>query len=723
MSRVRTLEATALQPAFDVLAEYDFEDQFSVLEEAASRLGGWDCGEYRSAFRLPEASFDGEAAARELLAALDGYNALPFQSLAALSQPVLDVHRRRSTGAYYTDFRLAAHLAQKSVVDAESTILDPAAGTGVLLVAAVQAACGADRRASTKLIANGVSGADLDELALRGARLALASLCNSVDAVLHLDERLRVVDSILAGPAAWGDVAPDGFDLVIANPPWGKVKLSRHEHLRSTGVERHYGHDYGDEASGYDAARMAVAAYAEDVGERYSHQGRGEVDLFKVFLELGVDLTARNGVLAYLLPAGLIRSAGCKGLRKRVWSEHTDLEITVIENRARFFAIDTRFKFLSVVGRRSGGSVTPVRLEHASGTDDGVNRTGTARLGRKSLQRLSPSLAVPEVRSADEWRIWTAMAERGRRLGDPESPWCPSIVREVDMTRDRERFAREDTSDALAVAEGRMVAQHRFGAKAYRGGTGRSARWEVLPFGSSSIEPQFWIRPGDLPTPAAERFNRQRIGFCDITGQTNERTFICALVPAGVVCGNKVPTVEFADPSPALQMAWLAVSNSIPFDWWCRRVVTTTVNFFLLRELPFPDLDPTSLPARHLADLAGRVRHSLSGAEVYDPWRIAEWRAEIDCRVLLAFRLEPVHLRQMLCDFPLFDRHQPPLPDESHSTVTRDLLLATAGQVYGSPDLEAEDRLDAARAVGALAFVPAECAELARITSEAADVQ
>ena len=54
-----------------------------------------------------------------------------------------------------------------------------------------------------------------------------------------------------------------------------------------------------------------------------------------------------------------------------------------------------------------------------------------------------------------------------------------------------------------------MVAQHRFGAKAYRGGTGRSARWEVLPFGSSSID--FEVSWWTGPTPLDQRRSRDEV--------------------------------------------------------------------------------------------------------------------------------------------------------------------------------------------------------------------
>src|SRR5207253_11176822 len=133
------------------------------------------------------------------------------------------------------------------------------------------------------------------------------------------------------------------------------------------------------------------------------------------------------------------------------------------------------------------------------------------------------------------------------RLDDETSPFKSTIVREVDMTRDRSRFVTNPRKGYLPVVEGRMIAQHRFGAKAYQSGTGRRAIWQPLQPGESTVEPQFFYPADALPGGVLDRTGRARVGFCDVTGQTNERSIIVARVPEGVVCGNKVPTIMFSE--------------------------------------------------------------------------------------------------------------------------------------------------------------------------------
>jgi len=549
--------------------------------------------------------------------------------------------------------------------------------------------------------------------------------------------RWRCGDSLITSDEHFSN-----FDVVVGNPPWEKLKVTRHEFVRANGGARHYGDDYHGGAvdqMSYAVQRGQVASYADALASRYSLLGGGEPDLYKAFLELFVNLARPGGCVSVLIPAGLIRSQGTESLRRFLLDTSAELSITVLENRARFFAIDTRFKFLSLhfvkanaapAGihgtKRSCGAGGDLHLHHARGTDAGVEVFGTTRIGRKSLSTIRPDLTVPEVRSEREWRLFRSMSTRGERCDDRASNWFPQIVREVDMTRERKHFERSQmtsSSTLLPLIEGRMIHQHRFGAKVYRSGTGRAARWETTPIFTPKLGPQFWFPRQHLSRLAGTRVDRVRAGFCDITGQTNERSMLAALVPSGVVCGNKVPTVMFPnDLSEERLFLWLAIVNSLPFDWMLRRVVTTTVNYFVLLSVPLPLVGTDSLPGRRLLaaarDLHGMHQHR---GDAVDHWHFAELRAAIDIGVLAAYGAGYDDLMTMLNDFPLLDRGQPPLPGEARSTVTRDFLVACAARRFKAPHGDIDKRVNAAKALGAMPFVPSEFLGVDDGADEAAD--
>lgn len=690
--------------------------RLELLEGVASRIGGFGLTDYVDL--LGGDRLLSLAAVEHLAGRLvEALRVLPIPAplaLSSLARPALTVSEQRRTGAYYTDFRLAQLLAERIGADLSPTrtVVDAAAGTGILLAAAALQACGADRDASAEMVGSGLFASDLSGEALRGTSLTLASLTHDLSAIASLQGNLRQADSLVAGTDLWSDCG-QAFDVCIGNPPWEKLRLTRHEHLQSHGVSRQYGSDYSRhpaEAS-LNAAREDLKEYSHEIKSSYLWQGGGEPDLYKYFAELAFRLIGSQGTVGLLLPGGLLRSLGTRELREKLFAVSKHLEISVLDNRANFFAIDTRFKFLVVVSRTDSVKTSrnfPIQLRHSSISDSGV-RHQQVNIGRRTLRTIRPDLSVPEVATPHAWAIFRRANRTGLRLGDSGNPWRLQINRELDMTNDRPHFVTPGTPNSLPLIEGRHIHQFHLGAKRYRHGRGRGARWDAAPPGSQKLVTQFSFPRAMLSAMQTERTSQKRIGFCDVTGQTNERSMLAAIVPAGVVCGNKVPTILLPDCDEDALYTSIAIFNSFTFDWLLRRVVTTTVNYFVLKGLPFPTLDPDSLPARRLASLARTADLSQSSVDL---WETAHARAEIDARVAQAYGLNMRDLGAMLMDFPLLDRSQPSLPGERRSTITRDFTLLIASELLdcgGQSDLIGlRDRVEAAKRVGAIPFIPSE---------------
>jgi predicted RNA methylase len=641
--------------------------------------------------------------------ALDAVDVPRPLALAALAHPELNASAQRQAGAYYTDFRLATHLA--SWFDVQQVLggraVDLACGSGILLAALTLHVANGDTQVATQFIAEGIVAADLHQEALDATRMTLASLTRDLGAVQALHGRLLVGDSLARRLQQWEQSAPGGFRTVIMNPPWEKLRVTRHEVLTGAGVERDYGTEYEQiDPDAYDAARERMLRYVEALSAERRLQGKGEADLYKLFLELAASVLAPGGQFGLLLPAGLIRSQGTEDLRTFLVDHSGGLDFTVLENRACFFGIDTRFKFLSVHGTLVPGQPgRTLTLRHGSGTSTGVAMNAAVTLDRLRLRELRPDVTVPEVRGTAEWRIFEQMSTRGATLKSPE--WQHVYLRELDMTNDRPDFLTVGRPGALPVIEGRLVHQHRVRAKAYRDGSGRSAIWEPLPLGSAPLVPQFWYPRRKLAAAKRAAVDTARAGFCDVTGQTNERTLLAAVIPPGVVCGNKAPTLRFAGRGDPEQTAllWVALANTFAVDWAARRVVTTSMNYFLLKTLPLPVL--TDAERARATAVAQQLRAAEADDRV-DLWEVGRLRAELDAVAAHRFGLSLNDMTMVMRDFRLLDRGQPPLPGEPASTVTRDLVLATFARLLREDGRQWRVRSSRAKDVGAVPYVPAE---------------
>lgn len=728
MSSPRPVEAEYLAPVEKILTlavggmhgPASHELRLQILEATSARFGGFDLGAFHNAFGVQSQTSAADLLdlAAPVASAIERVPIPPALALSALAREALHEQDRKSTGAYHTDFRLAMRLAQFAAprLTHKSKAIDPACGAGILLVALTDAVCGKDRTKTAHWLAHGVYAADLSANSLRAALLSLASFTDNLEALKAMRARWYCGDSLMADRGVWSAMAPDGFDAVIGNPPWEKVKLSRHEFLKSSGAQRHYGAKiHGLDEDRYAAHRDKVANYSRRLLARYPDLGNGEPDLYIAFTDLFFDLCKGHGIVAALIPGGLIRSQGTQAMRQKIFEASQSVSLSIIDNRARFFAIDTRFKFLALALVKAASEKTkrkPIHLLHERGTPTGLETTGSATIGRSALASVRDDLSLPEVRSVAEWKLFSKIAKAGTAWEEPDWGWTPQFCREVDMTKERPKFLGHATPEALPLVEGRMVQAHRFGVKGHVSGTGRSALWEAFPIGGSRLAPQFWIHPSDMPRANRQRAAVLRVGFCDIAGQTNERSLMAALIPAGVVCGNKVPTILFpADPSEDRLLVWTAIANSFVFDWMLRRVLTTTVNYFLLLSVPLPKITKDGLPWKKLVSAARELQVlDSAGATRATCERMAQLRGEIDAEVAVAYGLDLKDMDLVLQDFPILDRGQVALPGDTRSTITRDCVLAAMAKRTSSRSTVWMRRAEEARALGALAYVPSELA-------------
>ena len=703
----------ALKEAVELLGlEASANSHLRLLEGAAAHIGGYDLKRFDDAVGYDSepnglTASDTTLFSRRLAEAIHDSSLPPSLALASLGDSDLDPVVRRRQGRYFTDTRLALSLAEgvRGQAAGSISILDPACGAGVLLVAVVlQVTSNAAGRAH--FVHRVLWGVDRDIRAVRAARAAIASLTDDVGAISRLSQRLLVADSLAVGQAWWHDLVPSGFDLVIANPPWEKLRVTRHEHALLNGYRRYYGDSYRTREIDEEALlqdRQANAEYRKRVSTELVYQGPGESDLYKMFLELGAKLASSSGALAFLVPAGLIRNYGARRLREWLLSKF-DTTIVIVDNRERFFHIDSRFKFVQFFARPRDSEESRVSFGRTPGTLRASGPPITTCLSE--LRQIQPDLALPEVKDSVDWALFSRITLTHPRFGENDSGWKASFYREVDMTNDRPRFVRSSiTRSHIPVIEGRMVHHHRIAAKRYVAGTGRRAEWRVQPPFQAALQPQWYIDVADLHPRVRERIEHTRAGFCDITGQTNERTVLAALVPDSVACGNKVPTLDLR--SHVHAEAWVGIANSFVFDWLARRSVTTTLNFFILRSLPIPAWDNNE---DLLVEIAG-LSQTLAGLEKpsvsCDLWTFAYLRAGIEVLTARSYGVSVADLDQMLGDFPQVDRAQPPIRGEEHSTVTRDLIIASGDGWASIKEVNhAIDRVTQAKAAGATPFTP-----------------
>lgn len=713
MSRPQTYEQSKLEKAEKYIqsqVEF-FEERIELLESCAANNSGASIKEYWREFGIPNRN-DGYSESTILqLNKLISETEIPYSmAISSLIREPVSVEDQKKTGAFYTDYRLSQLIAEnrQNEIKKDCSVVDFAAGTGILLLGIAEEYKRRYTEDFNNWIEKKVYAFDLSKNALRGATAAFLSMTSNIHTLKEMTSKWKMCDSLLDT-----DTEKNDYDIVVGNPPWGKIKITRHSFVLGEGEHRGYGADYNEfDYSKYEEKRDGLANYSRDIKQKYDLLGKAEPDLYMAFLQKAMALAKSDeGKISLLVPAGLIRSQGTKCIREYLLDNSESLEIDLLDNKGNFFSIDTRFKFVLVsINKCIGKRIEKIDFSIYTMNKDKIQKGDKIEFNVKELKRIRPDFTIPEVQTEKEKNIFFKVYNNGIAWGESNTKWKADISREVDMTNDKKKFEGVYRKDYIPVIEGRMVQQHRFGVKSYVSGSGRSAVWKPCAKGGKA---QFYISRDKLNEAQMVRVNQVRAGYCDIAGQTNERAMLSAVIPKGVICGNKVPTVIFPNAeNDSIIYLWIGITNSFVFDWMIRRIISTTVNYFLLFSIPMPNIEMDSEIA--LSIISNTKKLSNMGENYYSEDIMQKLRAEIDVLVAKAYNLDFDDMEVIMNDFPIMDRKQPSINGEVKSTITRDIVLSTAEKNWNIKKDKYRKRYKTGKMIFAKAYIPSEMTVLCK---------
>lgn len=454
-------------------------------------------------------------------------------------------------------------------------------------------------------------------------------------------------------------IKKSGFDGIIGNPPWEGFKPFRKEFAanfyRGKPQFSKMGMDGPTFNKWFDLELKSNAEFAarwreheeyyerhkDYLGKCYKHQGTGDWNLWKLFIERDLSLVRQGGQFSLLVPSGFQTDEGCADLRRWLSTENTLTELTSFENKGYrelrdgkekrkqiFPDVHAQFKF-GFFKVLKGVSPSP---DHAFDArfylHDPKDCCSTPiRYAVEMIRRFSPeNESFMEFRSAADYTLATKIRGEHRLLGDCDYPF----QRELHMTDDNHLFIKlgdkKIGKGQLTLYEGKMI--HQFDADfmpatlvveevAVREGLLRKEIFRLCQF----IRENEVAKVGGekVPEKRAEleaqlkaqfetgrfklHYEFERLGARDVGSSTNERTLIATVVPPRVCIGNTInflrPFRYAVDAKGSLQQqeldgeevrALLCLMDSFVLNYYIRNKVSAHVNIHQLNELPLPKL-------------------------------------------------------------------------------------------------------------------------------------
>ena len=427
-----------------------------------------------------------------------------------------------------------------------------------------------------------------------------------------------------------------GFDVVLGNPPWERVKLQEIEFFAAR----------NDDVAGAPnaaARKKAIAALAQSdpalwnawcdasrEAEGQSHFirnsgrfplcGRGDVNTYAVFAEHNRSLLGPRGRAGFIVPAGIATDDTTKEFFAALVASNELTRLHHFENEDKVFPeVHHAFRFiLMTIGQTdpSEGADLVFFLRTVPEIKDMQRHFS---LSASDFALLNPNTRTcPTFRSRRDAEINLALYRRTDVLwredrGINGNTWGLSFLAMLHMANDSNsfqertqlegqgatlvgnRFEFQDGGETyLPLYEAKMVHHfdHRFGT--YEGQTVAGANQGKLPEFNDADHadpsavplPRYWVASTEVSKRLDDRPHGQWfLGWRDICRATDVRTVIASIIPWAAV-GHTVP-VMFSTVTPAETTVLYANLCSFALDYAARQKVGGThLTYGFLKQLP-----------------------------------------------------------------------------------------------------------------------------------------
>jgi hypothetical protein len=450
----------------------------------------------------------------------------------------------------------------------------------------------------------------------------------AVGSMLGIATDLAMRNHFFHWPLEFPDVFDQGgFDVMLGNPPWERIKLQQQEYFATRDAE--VANAPNAAARNRLIKEMEIRnpqLYAEYIqalhtadctGKFLRESGRckltavGDINTYSIFSELNSSLINAKGRMGIIVPTGIATDDSNKAFFGRMVESNRLTSLFDFENKEAIFpSVHRSYKFclLTISGSDIGANEARfgfflTRVEHLQ------DKLRIFNLSKEDFLRLNPNTKTcPIFRTKVDAELTTKIYRNVPILineSTGENPWGVSFMRMFDMSNDSHLFRTKEQLETegfslfgnrmkkgdeiwLPLYEAKMIwhYDHRFGT--YEGVDSRTSTQTPTPRlkqyqdPNYQILPWYWVKENNVLEITNSKW---LLAFRDITNSTNERTAIMSVEPISAV-GNNNPLL-YQNKGALGAARLLSNFSSLIFDYPTRfKIAGTHMNFFYVNQLP-----------------------------------------------------------------------------------------------------------------------------------------
>jgi hypothetical protein len=447
-----------------------------------------------------------------------------------------------------------------------------------------------------------------------------------------------------------------GFDCVLGNPPWERIKLQEEEFFAARNPEIAGAANKAARqklikalpetdpvlAKAFaDAKREAEAAshFVRQSG-RYPLTAVGDVNTYALFAELTRQLISNMGMAGIIVPTGIVTDDTTKVFFSSMVEQLTLAHVIGFENEEFIFqSVHNEFKFcLLILGGSARSFIRPSFMFFSRFFSDIHQPERWFELTANDIALLNPnSRTCPVFRTGCDAQLAKTTYSQIPVLNRGETDhgtWGVSFMRMIDMANDSALFAGVEGPGLVPLYEAKMIGQfnHRYASLIGKKHAGRrpSRKYEGWygvvesdPFELPT--PRYWVPKAAVDARLSHSSKEWLLGFRDVARATDERSAIFSILPRSAV-GHNIPLVFLSAKALMAEVAcFFGNCNSLALDYFARQKLGgTSLSYFILKQLPV--LPPPTYSPENQRFLVPRVIELTFTAWDIKPFADDLWR-------------------------------------------------------------------------------------------------
>ncbi|MFD9460953.1 Eco57I restriction-modification methylase domain-containing protein [Streptomyces sp. NPDC060027] len=497
--------------------------------------------------------------------------------------------------------------------------------------------------------------------------------------------RVEDLDADNANPdAGW----QGGFDAVLGNPPWERVKIQKKEwfaarderiaaadtaSIRDRMIED-LAHSVYEDGEPNEGDRQLYVEYQFDQRESkgqvimyrksglFPKTGFGDVNTYAVFAEKARQLIGPKGMAGLVLPTGIATDKTTAGFFSDLVERHQMVAVLDMENEEKLFpAVTNRMAFclFTMAGRDLAERYQVVRLAFRARRPDQLDAREFT-LDEEGFKQINPNTrTAPACESDEHLRVLESVHEsvpllRRHVSGGPADPWRLGSAPFMRMCEDTKSYRKSEslvgdhsrsgtvftdgTARYLPLYEGRMLHHYDSRFATYENATQAQINKGTLPRLDSEAHqdptavplPRRWVAESEVEDSLAEDLTKPRQAWTH--GWLMGWRDVCRWSDERTVIASVLPRTAVGHKFPLMFPSrapeqLLANLNSRVLDFMAKQKYTgASLVYFVLEQLPVlpPATYDLSVPWSSEISLADWIRPRVLEL-TYTSYEMAPW--------------------------------------------------------------------------------------------------